>query len=146
MADLRGPEQRYYEAFNSRQFERYGEFFTEDVELIAPGGLVARGLEAMKAFDRGWTQGFSDARITLTRQVADAETVASENLIAGTHDGILRTPGGDLPPTVRHTDGEAYTVVVHARDGKFSAMHVYYDQIQLPAALVLMPNPAGAAA
>ena len=140
MTDLLELERRYYAALNARDFDAYDTFFADDVLIEAPG-VTAHGLEAMREFDRGWMTAFPDARITIERQAADAAVVLSENRITGTHDGILRGPGGEIPPTGRTLD-ERYAVVLEAEGGKFTTFRIHYDGLTLLTRLGLMPDAA----
>ncbi len=138
MADLKDLEQRYYAAFNARDFESYDRFFTEDCEVTAPGPMTMRGIEAMKAFDRAWTSAFPDAVITLEQQVLDGSTLISRNRFTGRQTGVFQTPGGDIPPTGRRLEGE-YTAWMEMENGRCKAVRFYYDQMEILAQLGLMP-------
>jgi predicted ester cyclase len=138
--DLLELERRYYQALNDRDFDAYDAFFSENVVVEGPG-VRLQGLEAMKEFDRGWMTAFPDARITIERQAAGDGVVLSENRITGTHDGVLRGPGGEIPPTGRTLD-ERYAVVLEAEGGKFTTFRIHYDGLTLLTRLGLMPDAA----
>jgi hypothetical protein len=54
---------RYYDAINSRDFERYEELFAPDAALEGPGGHTGAGPDAMRSFDQVWTTASSDFTI-----------------------------------------------------------------------------------
>ena len=144
MADLKALERRYYEAFNSRDLDRYAELFTEDVEVIASGGIRMRGVDAMREFDRGWHTAFPDCVITLPSQTADGSVVVSENVFTGTHTGVLKTPAGDIPPTGANLVGEYVAVVRFASDGKIESFRAYLDRMELLEGLGIIPAATSA--
>jgi len=144
MADLKATERRYYEAFNARELGRYDELFTDDVEVIASGGMRMKGVAAMREFDAGWHTAFPDCVITLTSQTADGSVVVSENVFTGTHTGTLKTPAGDIPATGSNVVGEYAAVLRFAPDGKIASFRAYLDRMELLEALGIIPAPAGA--
>ena len=141
--DLKVKERAYYEAFNARELDRYAELFTQDVEVIASGGIRMHGVDAMREFDRSWHTAFPDNVITLTSQTQDGSTVVSENVFTGTHTGVLSTPAGDIPPTGSNVVGEYVAVLRFAADGKISSFRAYLDRMELLEALGIVPAPAG---
>ena len=71
---------------------------------------------------------FASASATSLVQVADGGSVASENIVEGTHDGALVLPTGELPATGREFGGE-YVGTFEVCDGRIVAQHVYYDRM-----------------
>jgi steroid delta-isomerase-like uncharacterized protein len=141
MNELKDFERRYYAAFNRRDFDSYGEYFADDVEVRAPGDFVAHGLEAMTEFDRGWVSAFPDAAIEVELQAADERAVISENHFTGTHEGILQAPAGDIPATGRSVDAR-YVAILEVEGGKCRRFRCHYDQLGLLEQLGLMPSAA----
>jgi ketosteroid isomerase-like protein len=82
----------------------------------------------MRAFDQVWTVASSDFRVTPLLQIADGGAVSSENLVEGTHDGVLALPTGELPATGREFGGK-YVGTFEVRGGRIVAQHVYYDRM-----------------
>lgn len=119
---------RYYTAINDRHFEKYDELFAADATLEGPGGFTGVGPDAMRAFDQVWTVGASDFHITPLSQIADGGAVSSENIVEGTHDGLLVLPAGELPATGREFGGK-YVGTFQVRGGRIVAQHVYYDRM-----------------
>jgi ketosteroid isomerase-like protein len=119
---------RYYAAINERRFADYDELFAPHATLEGPGGITGTGPEAMRAFDQVWTNASSDFTVTTLIQVAAGGKVSSENLVEGTHDGLLVVPGGELPATDRSFGGR-YVGTFEVADGRIVSQHVYYDRM-----------------
>lgn len=119
---------RYYTAINERSFGDYDELFASDATLEGPGGVTGVGPDAMRAFDRVWTVASSDFRVTPLLQIADRGSVASENMVEGTHDGVLALATGEVAATGREFGGK-YVGTFEVRAGRIVAQHVYYDRM-----------------
>jgi ketosteroid isomerase-like protein len=119
---------RYYDAINERRFDEYDDLFAADATLEGPGGVTGVGPGAMRAFDQVWTTASRDFRVTPLAQIADNGSVSSENRVAGTHDGPLVLPTGELPATQREF-GTKYVGTFRVRGGRIVAQHVYYDRM-----------------
>jgi ketosteroid isomerase-like protein len=119
---------RYYAAVNERRFDDYDKLFAVDATLEGPGGITGTGPDAMRAFDRVWTNAASDFTVTPLVQLAVDGKVSSENVVEGTHDGLLELPTGDLPATGR-TFGGRYVGTFVVAGGRIVSQHVYYDRM-----------------
>jgi predicted ester cyclase len=82
-----------------------------------------------------------DARHTLTDAVVDGNRIAFEALWTGHHTGPMALPGGEAPPTGRSV-ALPFCGIATSRDGRISAMTVYFDQLAMLAQLGLVPEPA----
>jgi SnoaL-like domain len=69
-----------------------------------------------KEFYGGWLAAFTDAHVEVHDVHFDDDVAVEEGTIRGTHDGVLRTPRGDIPPTGRALSVD-YIHVIHYRDG-----------------------------
>jgi steroid delta-isomerase-like uncharacterized protein len=120
-----------YELFSLGKCDDVLEYATDDVELILyPFGQTFHGKDGFRQFMSGFTTAFPDIAITVTNQVADETQVATEFTATGTHDGMLATPGGDVPPTGRRVEFvvcEVWTM----RDGQVSSLRNYQDAAAL---------------
>jgi ketosteroid isomerase-like protein len=121
---------RYYAAFNARDYAAYAELFTTDAVLEAPGGVTGSGPEAMRALDGGLVAAYSDFTITTLVRYATGGRIVSENIAEGVHDGPFTTPQGDIPPSGNQVGGK-YVGVFELRDGRISAQRLYYDRLAL---------------
>lgn len=135
---------RYYTAINTRDWDAYDDLFTADAELVAGPGLVLTGPDGMRAFDQGYVEAFPDLEITVLHQIANDTAVSSENRGAGTHEGVLHAPDGDIPPTGRRGD-VVYVGTFTIRDGRIATQHFFMNQLDLLAQLGLLPAPAASA-
>ncbi|HVU72109.1 MAG TPA: ester cyclase [Mycobacteriales bacterium] len=120
---------RYYAAFNARDWAAYDDLFTADAVLETPSGNGV-GPEAVRAFDSGLVTGYSDFTITTLGRYATGDRVASENLAEGVHDGPFPTPAGEIPASGNQVGGK-YVGLFELRDGRISAQRIYYDQLAL---------------
>ena len=75
-----------------------------------------------------WTGASGDFRITLLVQIADHGAISSENIVEGTHDGMLVLPTGELPATGRRFGGK-YVGTFQVRGGRIVVQHAYYDRM-----------------
>jgi len=132
----------YYEAINRRDASVYAERFTDDATLTAPGGVHARGPEAIAAFDSVWTGAFSDFTIVGDFHVADGGRVVCYNRATGTHDGTLVMPdGSEVPPTGRRLDAPFFGAF-EVRDGRIASQLIYFDRMIVAESLGLLPTHA----
>jgi hypothetical protein len=100
MGQLEDTVRRYYDAFNARDWEAYAKLFTQDCVVEAPG-IQLTGIEGARNFDRVWTSAFPKARIQSfrMREVPGYGVAASNWLDGGKHEGPLKSPAGEIPPT-----------------------------------------------
>jgi ketosteroid isomerase-like protein len=122
---------KYYEAFNARSFDAYAELFAADCVTEAPG-FSARGVEGVRVFDRGWQEAFPKARIESMRMTTADDTVVTGNWFhAGKHEGTLRTPAGDLPPTGKEFEAP-YLSRFEVADGKIRLQRLIFEPDFVP--------------
>jgi hypothetical protein len=81
--------------------------------------------------------------VLLRSRLIDGLTVVSENVLAGTHTGPLRTPQGEVPATGRRVESHGIAVQ-RVRAGLVESEHLYFDQLDLLAQLGVLPEPAKA--
>jgi predicted ester cyclase len=76
--------------------------------------------------------------------VIAGDVVVEEGTFTGTHQGVLHTPDGDIPPTGRLVAVD-YIQVLRYRDGKYMSFNLMYDELPLLEQLGLLPmqQPAG---
>jgi steroid delta-isomerase-like uncharacterized protein len=129
------------EAFNAHDIDEFAGTLADDVTYRAPGGISGAGREACAQFFAGWLEGFPDAHVEVHSVYITGDVALEEGTFTGTHDGVLRTPAGDIPPTGRHVTAE-FIEVHRFRDGKSIYSNLMYDQLELLNQLDLMPAPA----
>jgi hypothetical protein len=89
-----------HEAFNARVLDRAAAYAVEVAEwLTVATEETFRGPEGYKRYMQNWTTAFSDASTEVTAVHAGENIAIVEFIGRGTHDGPLRSPGGDIPAT-----------------------------------------------
>lgn len=141
--DLRQLAQIGEEAFNNHDMAALGEHIADDCTFWSSGDVTAQGRDACLAANAMWFQACSDARVTITGITVEGDTVVEEGIFDGTHDGVLKTPMGDIPPTGRKIHGN-YVNISTVRGDKITAQKLYIDRMQLAEQLGLMPAATSA--
>jgi predicted ester cyclase len=133
------------DAFNNHDLERLRSLVAEDVITEAPGDVRREGADAALGYIGWWLSAFSDARLVIRRRYADADTVVTEHVFQGTHDGPLSIPGGEIPATDRRVSGRGCLVASFAA-GRAIEEHYYFDQLELLRQLGVIAAPTGESA
>ncbi|HVV89154.1 MAG TPA: nuclear transport factor 2 family protein [Solirubrobacterales bacterium] len=128
--------ERHIEAFNSR--DAAAEPWAEDAEMVAPGASVD-GREAVLGFLGVFQEAFPDGRLEIKRLLAEGDAAAVEGSFAGTHDGVLHSPAGDVAPTGRRVDFR-WAAAYRVRDAELLSEHLYFDQMEFLGQLGLLPD------
>ena len=116
-----------YDAYNSRNFERSMALADPDVKwLNLSTGQTFEGKEGLLAYMTGWATAFPDSKVNILNMTADEDTIVTEFAGRGTHDGVLATPAGDIPPTGRPID-VPFCEVLRVKDGKIVEGRIYFD-------------------
>ncbi|MGN6170612.1 MAG: ester cyclase [Solirubrobacteraceae bacterium] len=135
--------ERGTETFNAHDIAGFAEALADDVAFQAPGGMSGQGKPACVEFYGGWLAAFSDGHVEVHAiQIID-DLAVEEGTFSGTHNGLLRTPTGDIPPTGRAVSVE-YIQVLRFRDGKHVSFNLMFDRLQMLKQLGLIPAPAQA--
>ncbi len=92
---------RMYEALNAHDPTALGRFYSEDCEVVAPPGEL-RGRDAVVALAQAYWTAFSDLKWRTVAQVAASDSVVTEEVIEGTHDGAQE--GHVVPVQVQRDD------------------------------------------
>lgn len=117
MMTAREAFERGTDTFNAHDIDGFANVLADDVVFSAPGGMRGEGKEACVDFYASWFGAFSDAHVEVDDVQIDDEVAVEEGTFTGTHDGILRTPAGDLQPTGSPVSLD-YIQVLRFRDGK----------------------------
>jgi steroid delta-isomerase-like uncharacterized protein len=136
--------ERGTETFNAHDIDGFAEVLADDVAFKAPGGVHGEGKAACVAFFASWFDAFPDAHVDVHRLHIIDDVAVEEGTFSGTHDGVLRGPMGDVPPTGRRVS-IAYTHVLRFRDGKHVSFNLMFDRLSMLEQLGLIPvsAPAG---
>ena len=133
-----------HEAFNARDLDRAASHVAEDAEyLFVATGETFRGPEGYRHYMQNWIDAYSDASSEVTAIHAGEDFAVVEFTGRGTHDGTLKSPAGEIPPTGRFVENR-FCEVAHIKDGKISSSRTYLDVAGMMAQLGLMPAPEGA--
>lgn len=100
-----------------------------DVAWEVPGASLRGRAEVLAHFSAYW-EALPDMYLTIDREVEAGPFVATGARCTGTHQGTLRTPGGDIPPTGRRIDltlGEINEV----QGGLIVASRLWFDRLAL---------------
>jgi steroid delta-isomerase-like uncharacterized protein len=134
---------KWTEAFNAHDIGEFADMLADDVVFHAPGGMNSEGKDACTQYFAGWLGGFPDAHVEVNAVHITGDVAVEEGTFTGTHDGVLHTPAGDIPPTGRRVTA-GYIQVNRFRDGKNTYSNLMYDQLEMLEQLGLMPTTASA--
>jgi hypothetical protein len=136
MPDARDVILRHIAAVNDR--DSAAEPWAADAELLAPGGH-ANGRGEVIGFIGVFQEAFPDLRLEVKRLLTDGSSAAAEGTLAGTHNGVLHTPNGDVAPTGRPV--ELRWAAVYVTDGDtLKSEHLFFDQMDFLGQLALLPG------
>jgi predicted ester cyclase len=133
--------ERGTEAFNAHDIDGFAQVLADDVSFQAPGGLRGEGKTACAEFYGTWFSAFPDARVAVDAVHFIGDIAVEEGTFTGTHQGVLPSPTGDIPPTGR-TVAVAYVQVLRFRAGKHSSFNLMFDRLQMLEQLGLIPEAA----
>jgi steroid delta-isomerase-like uncharacterized protein len=140
-AGTREAFERGTETFNAHDINGFAQVLADDVVFDAPGGMHGEGKEACAAFYGSWFAAFPDAHVDVQSVHIVDDVAVEEGTFTGTHDGVLQTPTGDVPPTHRRVT-IPYVQVLRFRDGKHTSFHLMFDRLEMLEQLGLVPAPS----
>jgi len=132
--------ERGMKAFNAHDLEAVAREAAPDVEATAPGDIKLKGPQAVKEYNQNFIRAFPDARVEAKNIFTAGGTVIVEGVFTGTHDGVLKTPMGDVPATGRKVKGE-FVQIFEVDRGLVKRNSLMYDQVNLMTQLGLAPTP-----
>ena len=136
--------QRGTDTFNAHDIDGFAEVLANDVVFVAPGGMRGEGKAACVEYYGGWLSAFPDAHLEVHSVHFVDDIAVEEGTFSATHNGVLRTPTGDISPTGRAVSVD-YIHVIHYRDGLHASFNLAFDRLLMLEQLGLMPAPAAAA-
>jgi ketosteroid isomerase-like protein len=131
------------ETFNAHDIDGFAEVLADDVVFRAPGMPAGQGKAACADFYRSWLDAFPDAHIEVKKLYIIDDVAVEEGTFTGTHNGVLRGPTGDIPPTGRSVAVE-YIHVLRFRAGLHVSFDLMFDRLLMLEQLGLVPAPASA--
>jgi predicted ester cyclase len=134
--------ERWFEIVDGKQFDKFGEIETADLEMTVPMGPV-KGTEGHVQLSRGFAAAFPNYKHTLTSCVESGEAIACEGTFAGDHTGPMAMPNGQsLPATGKHVEF-GWAGMARVKNGKVASVHVYFDNLSFMTQLGVIPPPGG---
>ena len=133
--------ERGTDTFNAHDLDGFAEVLADDVVFQAPGGMHGQGKPACVEFYGGWHSAFPDAHVEVHNVHFVGDIAVEEGTFSGTHNGVLRTPTGDVPPTGRAVNLD-YIQVLRFRGGKHVSFNLMFDRLLMLEQLSLMPAAA----
>jgi steroid delta-isomerase-like uncharacterized protein len=133
--------ERGTETFNAHDIDGFADMLADDAAFEAPGGVHGEGKAACVAFFASWFDAFPDAHVVVHRLHIIDDVAVEEGTFTGTHNGVLRGPMGEVPPTGRPVS-LAYIHVLRFRDGKHVSFNLMFDRLSMLEQLGLIPAPA----
>jgi uncharacterized protein len=121
--------QRYYDAFNRRDFASYDRLFTPDCLVEGPG-VELRGVDGARAFDQVWMNAIPDGKILNLHQTTGHGLVMCENRFQGRHTGPLVTGDLTLPASGRNFD-EPYMAVFELEGERIKRQTLHFDRVKV---------------
>ena len=91
--------QKGTDTFNAHDIDGFADVLADNVVFEAPGGMRGEGKAARIEFFGGWFSAFPDAHVEIHGVHVIDDVAVEEGTFTGTHDGVLRSPTGDIPPT-----------------------------------------------
>jgi steroid delta-isomerase-like uncharacterized protein len=145
MGEARRIAEEFVDAFNAHDEARMRSLDRDDVTFEAPGDVKLTGADATTEYAMSWIRAFPDARMTIRNSVIAEGWAVQEFTFEGTHDETLVGPGGEIPATHRHLDGQGVQVM-RVKGDKIAEVHLYFDQVDVLTQLGVMPAAAAATA
>ena len=140
---VRDAFERGTDTFNDPDLDGFAAVIADDVVFTAPGGMHGEGKAACVEFFGSWYRAFSDAHVAVHSAHFIDDIVVEEGTFTGTHDGILPTPSGDVPPTGRAVS-VPYIHTLRYRDGLHVSFNLLFDRLLMLEQLGVVPAPAAA--
>jgi predicted ester cyclase/heme-degrading monooxygenase HmoA len=137
--DTRSMIERNVELWNAK--DRDGWLAGIDLhrfEARMPGAMRLTGRDAANALWNTYNEAFPDNQLEIRAIHADVPGGAAECRAIGTHTGVLRGPGGELPPTGKQVRLD-FCGLYEFGEGKITSFHLYFDQAELLGQLGIAP-------
>jgi ketosteroid isomerase-like protein len=126
------------DTFNAHDIDGFAAVLADDVVFQAPGRLRGQGKPACVEFYGGWLSAFPDGHVEVHDVHFIDDVAVEEGTFSGTHNGVLHTPTGDIPPTGRPISLD-YIQVLRFRDGTHVSFNLMFDRLLMLEQLDLMP-------
>jgi C-1 hydroxylase len=126
----------FIDAWNSRDFERFGELMGDGAVLHIAGGVVPCDPSGTRAIAIEWTAAFPDWRFDLQSLVAEGDLVVAHMPYSGTHrQAIVGVPATGRSCVVDEI------VIFRIGSGKIAEAWEVYDEAGMWRQLGVTPPP-----
>ena len=115
----------HYAGVNSGDLDAALSVFHPDCEIVTPNGAMT-GTQAQRALGEAFRVAAPDNQLKAVQVHESGDTIVVEGIYSGTHTGPLVGPQGTIPATGR-AFSFPYCDVFEARDGRFVAHRIYWD-------------------
>jgi steroid delta-isomerase-like uncharacterized protein len=131
-----------YEYYGRKDIEAAAALVSDDFEwIVMPFGQTVTGQEGFKQMFGGFGIPFPDSTINVKNSVDGGDCVVMEYDFAGTHNGPLTTPAGEIPATGKPINIPGCEVY-QLRHGKIVRLHTYFDVPTMMQQIGFMPSSA----
>jgi ketosteroid isomerase-like protein len=121
--------QRLHDALNAHDLDAVVELASDDLELIAPT-IEAHGSDALRDMVALYLGAFPDVKWHVMHQISSGDTVVTEQLVEGTHQGRFQAPQGEFVPT-GNSGLTRVCQVLRVRRERIESVHLYWDHLVL---------------
>jgi predicted ester cyclase len=104
-------------------------------------GAYLQGADQVLAWDQALWEAFPDFQVVPTQIVEEGSTLGFHARVTGTHQGTLRTPTGDIPPTGRRLE-VTLSGVCEVHGDQIISMHMNFDRLEILEQLGVAAAPA----
>jgi steroid delta-isomerase-like uncharacterized protein len=140
MADAAVVAERWFQAADKQDTEALPGLVAGDCIMTAPGGVTLQGAEQIAQWMTVFYTAFPNISHPIDRIVPAGDTVTVELRAVGTHSGPLASAAGEVPATGRDISLRVANLLTVNGDGRVTAVHVYFDQMEMLEQLGLLPT------
>ena len=129
--DVIGVARENIDAYSAGDWSRLKAALAPDVVYNEVGSQRRlQGADQMVQAYQGWKQALPDGKGTITRVIANGDSVAIEVTWTGTHTGPLVTPDGAIPPTGKSVSLFGAQLIT-IQGNTIKELHQYFDLLTL---------------
>jgi steroid delta-isomerase-like uncharacterized protein len=140
MADAAAVAERWFQAADKQDTAALPGLVAADCVMTAPGGVTLQGAEQIAQWMTVFYNAFPDISHPIDRIVPAGDTVTVELRAVGTHTGPLVSATGEVPATGREISLRVANVLSVDDEDRVTAVHVYFDQMEMLGQLGLLPT------
>jgi steroid delta-isomerase-like uncharacterized protein len=120
--------QRQFDALNGHDIPAFAACYSADASVFDPQyPELLKGRDAVAKDMKDFVAAFPDLHAEIRRTIGGGDTFAYEMTMAGTHEGPMTTPNGDIAPTHRRVEFGGSIIIRLDRDGRIVEERRYYD-------------------